>query len=36
MSRSIVQGSPTECGVSEIDVKPHQRGGPGPLGTVVP
>jgi len=36
MSRSTVQVSPTECGVSEFDVKPHHRGGPGPLGTVVP
>jgi hypothetical protein len=34
-SRSIVQGNPTECCMSEIDVKPQQKGGSGTLETVV-
>jgi hypothetical protein len=32
----LAQRSPTECGVSECDVKPRQWGGPGVKGAVVP
>ena len=34
--RSLVQRSPTECGVSEYDRKASIMGGSGPLGAVVP
>jgi len=32
----LVQRSPTDCGPSCVISKPHERGGPGPLGAVAP